>query len=563
MRFSLSAPLFGVSLLLFAAVALAAPSRLAVQGHLASANGGPAPDGKYLLFLGLYETADTVKPLHEEIHTGVQVSGGVFALTLGDKKALEPSLFESGQAAWVGVSVDGEPELARVPLLPVPYALSAGHATALACTGCITSDHLDPATLAPYATKAQLAEYAKLAALADYAKKDDLGDAALRGAANLFTKANVFTSTVGLGKSTAPGCSVDIGTDAGSVCVDGAPTLLVRMANDAGTMEKLGKSGQIVYRFDENALFVKVGPVWRRVSFQVICGDGVTEVPEQCDDGDANADAPDKCRTTCTKPVCGDQIVDTDEACDDGNSVPTDACVACKVATCGDNQVQAGVEACDDGNSNPNDGCVGCKAAVCGDGAIYAGMEECDDGPANADAPDKCRVSCKKPKCGDAIQDSGEQCDSGGANANTPNTCRTTCKLPACGDTIKDNGEDCDDGNNQDNDGCSAGCKSESKCGGFDGGEKKLIMVSELNQCLQALGAQFAGVQFIEIAYGHLDYLDNICKAFGYTSYKTTHGGDKCNSSAKMYPSHCGQGWLGAACGNGCGNTNYDAFYCN
>ncbi|HTR55371.1 MAG TPA: hypothetical protein VMJ10_32050 [Kofleriaceae bacterium] len=50
-----------------------------------------------------------------------------------------------------------------------------------------------------------------------------------------------------------------------------------------------------------------------------ICGDGVTSRYEQCDDGSANADVADACRTDCRKPACGDGIVDTGEACDDGS----------------------------------------------------------------------------------------------------------------------------------------------------------------------------------------------------------------------------------------------------
>ena len=42
---------------------------------------------------------------------------------------------------------------------------------------------------------------------------------------------------------------------------------------------------------------------------------------------------------------------------DNGNVVNTDACVACKVAKCGDTFVQMGVEQCDDGNLVSNDGC--------------------------------------------------------------------------------------------------------------------------------------------------------------------------------------------------------------
>ncbi|MEK6915252.1 MAG: DUF4215 domain-containing protein [Nanoarchaeota archaeon] len=40
-----------------------------------------------------------------------------------------------------------------------------------------------------------------------------------------------------------------------------------------------------------------------------------------------------------------------------------------------------------------------------------------------------------------------------------------TCKASICGDRIKDPGEQCDDGNRNDNDGCSAQCKTELMCG--------------------------------------------------------------------------------------------------
>jgi len=56
------------------------------------------------------------------------------------------------------------------------------------------------------------------------------------------------------------------------------------------------------------------------------CGDGLLDPGESCDDGDANADAPDACRTTCLAPRCGDGIVDDGEDCDDGNLASGDGC---------------------------------------------------------------------------------------------------------------------------------------------------------------------------------------------------------------------------------------------
>ncbi len=49
-----------------------------------------------------------------------------------------------------------------------------------------------------------------------------------------------------------------------------------------------------------------------------ICGDGVKTRTEGCDNGDANADKADACRSYCALPSCGDQIVDQGEECDQG-----------------------------------------------------------------------------------------------------------------------------------------------------------------------------------------------------------------------------------------------------
>jgi cysteine-rich repeat protein len=57
-----------------------------------------------------------------------------------------------------------------------------------------------------------------------------------------------------------------------------------------------------------------------------VCGDGVKTINEQCDEGAANADVPDTCRTTCRLARCGDGIVDQNEACDDGNHDESDDC---------------------------------------------------------------------------------------------------------------------------------------------------------------------------------------------------------------------------------------------
>jgi hypothetical protein len=60
-----------------------------------------------------------------------------------------------------------------------------------------------------------------------------------------------------------------------------------------------------------------------------VCGDGVVTAHESCDDGEANADRPNACRTWCQQPACGDFIVDNGEDCDGGptgSTTCTDHC---------------------------------------------------------------------------------------------------------------------------------------------------------------------------------------------------------------------------------------------
>ena len=64
------------------------------------------------------------------------------------------------------------------------------------------------------------------------------------------------------------------------------------------------------------------------------CGNQIVEAGEECDDGLANADVPDACRTNCKLPACTDGIKDSGEECDDGNTNNADSCTnACKVST--------------------------------------------------------------------------------------------------------------------------------------------------------------------------------------------------------------------------------------
>jgi cysteine-rich repeat protein len=64
-------------------------------------------------------------------------------------------------------------------------------------------------------------------------------------------------------------------------------------------------------------------------SIDAICGNGITEGPEECDDG--NPRSGDGCDRNCRvehPPACGDGNIDPGEECDDGNTEDDDGCDA-------------------------------------------------------------------------------------------------------------------------------------------------------------------------------------------------------------------------------------------
>ena len=125
--------------------------------------------------------------------------------------------------------------------------------------------------------------------------------------------------------------------------------------------------------------------------------------------------------------MCGDGVLQAGEQCDDGNDDTSDDCPACQFAFCGDGYIQLGVEVCDDGNTESGDACTHpfCLPAECGDGVLWEGMEECDDG--NLEDNDACPSSCTNAVCGDGFWYEGvEDCDDG--NDVDDDTCTNACE---------------------------------------------------------------------------------------------------------------------------------------
>jgi cysteine-rich repeat protein len=122
---------------------------------------------------------------------------------------------------------------------------------------------------------------------------------------------------------------------------------------------------------------------------------------------------------------CNDNNACTTDTCDETN----DTCVQTPIVPCCGNGTTESPEQCDDGNTVDTDACRNnCQLAVCGDGVVRTGFEQCDQGAANSNAPDAtCRTNCLPRRCGDGIVDpgAGEQCDDG--NTIGGDGCSATC----------------------------------------------------------------------------------------------------------------------------------------
>ena len=82
----------------------------------------------------VYAEAEGGEPLWTETQQISLGADGSYAVMLGSASAqgIPQSVFAFGQARWLGVSVEGAPELQRAMLASVPYAMKSADAEALA-----------------------------------------------------------------------------------------------------------------------------------------------------------------------------------------------------------------------------------------------------------------------------------------------------------------------------------------------------------------------------------------------------------------------------------------------
>jgi len=115
-------------------VATAVVPPLIQFSNVAVDEGGGSLSGVASITFSLYNGPQGGEPLWVETQNNIQLdSTGHYSVQLGitNPTGVPTTLFTTGEARWLGVRIDEQPEQPRVLLLSVPYALKAGDATTI------------------------------------------------------------------------------------------------------------------------------------------------------------------------------------------------------------------------------------------------------------------------------------------------------------------------------------------------------------------------------------------------------------------------------------------------
>jgi cysteine-rich repeat protein len=173
--------------------------------------------------------------------------------------------------------------------------------------------------------------------------------------------------------------------------------------------------------------------------------------------------------------LCGDGVLDLLEQCDDDNLTPGDGCDS--ICICELTGTWAALSGATltivESTAGLLSGTTYTPGSPAGatpiGGARVATAVTLIAGPSLAGVATSCGTVAFVPSgsmtrvrpsyCGDGTVQAGEQCDDG--NVVNGDGCNADCTTPVCGNGIKETGETCDDGNVTSGDGCSSACLFE------------------------------------------------------------------------------------------------------
>ena len=101
----------------------AVPNTISYQGILALSNGQLVPDESYNMEFSLYTAQSGGTLVWQETQFSVPIKGGRFNVILGSAVNLAGVAFD--QPYWLGIAVNGGPELPRIQMTSSAYSLNA------------------------------------------------------------------------------------------------------------------------------------------------------------------------------------------------------------------------------------------------------------------------------------------------------------------------------------------------------------------------------------------------------------------------------------------------------
>ena len=129
-------------------VAGGVPSVINLQGRFTDAAGNNVADGVHSVVFRIYDDPIAGNTLWSET-LPVQVTDGLFTVLVGNSTAIPADLFSSSTNRYLGVTVNAEPEMPRIPLNSVAYAYQTQDADVatlsqdLICAGCVSASEVD------------------------------------------------------------------------------------------------------------------------------------------------------------------------------------------------------------------------------------------------------------------------------------------------------------------------------------------------------------------------------------------------------------------------------------